>query len=436
MSLSVESEASQRGGIRRTPSASSEWLSLRYQAIRQMSERLAEPLSPEDCQIQSMPDASPVKWHLAHTSWFFETFVLVPNVTGYQPFHPSFSFLFNSYYNAVGDRVARPIRGLMTRPTLAEVNAYRAAVDRAIQAYLQSTGEALPASVADVIELGLNHEQQHQELILTDIKYALALNPLHPAYVEGVATCPEVESPPLEWVGFPGGLQCVGHDGAGFAFDNEGPRHRVYLEGFRLGSRLVTSGEFRTFIDDGGYSRPELWLSDGWAVVRERRWEAPLYWEKRDQEWMVMTLGGLRPLTDGEPVAHVSFYEADAYARWAGARLPTEAEWEVAAIDQPLSGNLLEEGRFHPRPASAGPGLTQCFGDLWEWTRSPYIPYPGSRPADGALGEYNAKFMCNQIVLRGGSCATPASHIRASYRNFFPPDARWQFSGIRLANDL
>jgi ergothioneine biosynthesis protein EgtB len=436
MPKSVESEESPASLAGSKPSVSATWLGVRYRSVRQMSERLAEPLSPEDCQIQSMADASPVKWHLAHTSWFFETFVLVPNAPGYRPFHPSFSFLYNSYYNAIGDRVARPIRGLMTRPTLAEVYAYRAAVDRAMEAYLQATGEALPPSVAEVIELGLNHEQQHQELILTDIKYALALNPLRPAYREGVAICAEVAVVPLDWVDFPGGLQWVGHDGSGFCFDNEGPRHRVYLEGFRLGSRLVTNGEYRTFMEDGGYSRPELWLSDGWAVVRERRWEAPLYWEKRDEKWAVMTLGGLRPLTDGEPVAHVSFYEADAYARWAGARLPSEAEWEVVAVDQPLSGNLLEEGRFHPRPAVVGPGLTQCFGDLWEWTRSPYVPYPGSRPADGALGEYNAKFMCNQLVLRGGSCATPASHIRASYRNFFPPDARWQFSGIRLANDL
>jgi ergothioneine biosynthesis protein EgtB len=435
MPTSVESKESPGSVVRSKPVASTAWLGLRYRSVRQMSVRLAEPLSPEDCQIQSMPDASPVKWHLAHTSWFFETFVLAPNSPGYRPFHPSFSYLYNSYYNAIGDRVARPIRGLMTRPTLAEVHAYRAAVDRAMEAYLQSMGESLPASVAEVIELGLNHEQQHQELILTDIKHALSLNPLRPAYREGVATCPEVPAAPFEWVDFPGGLQCVGHDGAGFAFDNEGPRHRVYLEGFRLGSRLVTSGEYRAFMEDGGYSRPELWLSDGWAAVRERRWEAPLYWEKLHETWAVMTLGGLRPLTDGEPVAHVSYYEADAYARWAGARLPLEAEWEVAAVDQPLSGNLLEDGQFHPRPAVAGPGLTQCFGDLWEWTRSPYIPYPGSRPAAGALGEYNAKFMCNQLVLRGGSCATPASHIRASYRNFFPPDARWQFSGIRLAND-
>jgi ergothioneine biosynthesis protein EgtB len=383
-----------------------------------------------------MPDASPVKWHLAHSTWFFETFVLLPHAPGYRAYHPSFSYLYNSYYNAVGDRVPRARRGLMTRPTLEEVLGYRAAVDRAMEVYLDAVGEALPGEVAAVVELGLNHEQQHQELILTDIKHALAQNPLRPAYREGVAMFPDVEPPPMRWEAFPGGLQWLGFDGESFAFDNEGPRHQVYLEGFELASRPITSGEYLAFIEDGGYSRPEFWLSDGWATIQREGWTSPLYWEKVDDHWWVMTLGGFRRLTDSEPACHVSFYEADAYARWAGARLPTEAEWEVAASDQETDGNLLEAGLFHPRPAPAGPGLSQCFGDLWEWTRSPYTPYPGSRPAAGALGEYNAKFMCNQLVLRGGSCVTPASHIRASYRNFFPPEARWQFTGIRLAKDL
>jgi ergothioneine biosynthesis protein EgtB len=410
-------------------------LGMSYQAVRQMTERLARPLSPEDCQVQSMPDASPVKWHLAHTSWFFETFVLAPGVPGYEAFHPSFSYLFNSYYNAVGDRIARPQRGLVTRPTLEEVYAYRSAVDRAMLAYLDAAGPALPTAVASVIELGINHEQQHQELILTDIKHALAQNPTRPAYRGGTAAAASSEARPMEWVPFPGGITWVGHDGQGFAFDNEEPRHRVYLEPFQIGSRLVTSGEFLAFIEEGGYSRPEFWLSDGWNAARAEQWQAPLYWERIDGAWWVYTLGGRRRLADAEPVCHLSFYEADAFARWAGARLPTEAEWESAAGHQERNGNFLEAGRFHPQAAPDGTGIAQCFGDTWEWTQSAYTPYPGSRPAAGALGEYNAKFMCNQLVLRGGSCATPAAHIRATYRNFFPPAARWQFTGIRLAKD-
>jgi ergothioneine biosynthesis protein EgtB len=406
-----------------------------YRAVRQTTERLARPLGPEDCQVQSMADASPVKWHLAHTSWFFETFVLQPQVSGYKAFHPSFGYLFNSYYNAVGDRIARPRRGLITRPTLEEVYAYRSAIDGAILAYLDEVGTALPATVAAVIELGIQHEQQHQELILTDIKHALAQNPLRPAYGAGLAATASAEARPLDWLPFPGGITWVGHEGPGFAFDNEVPRHRVFLEPFQLASRLVTSGEFLAFIADRGYRRPELWLSDGWNAVQEEEWQAPLYWERRDGTWWVFTLGGPRPLTDAEPVCHVSYYEADAFARWAGARLPSEAEWESAAGRQESNGNFLESGRFHPQAAPGGTGLAQIFGDTWEWTQSPYTPFPGSRPAAGALGEYNAKFMCNQLVLRGGSCATPLAHIRATYRNFFAPEARWQFTGIRLARD-
>jgi ergothioneine biosynthesis protein EgtB len=407
----------------------------RYQAVRKMTDQLSRPLCPEDCQIQSMPDASPVKWHLAHTTWFFETFVLAPHASGFKAFHPSFTYLFNSYYNAVGDRLARPKRGLITRPTLEDVYAYRAASDHAMEAYLESAGDTLPAAVAAVVELGLNHEQQHQELILTDIKHALAQNPLRPAYREGVAKPPDAIVRPMGWSFVAGGIKWLGHEGPGFAFDNEGPRHRVYCEPFHLGARLVTTGEFQAFIEDRGYERPEFWLSDGWAAVNAHCWRAPLYWEKIDGEWWFSTLGGFRRVTEAEPVCHVSYYEADAFARWAGVRLPTEAEWESAARDQQPDGNFLECGQYHPQPAIDGAGIAQCFGDVWEWTGSPYTPYPGARPTAGALGEYNAKFMCNQLVLRGGSCVTPASHIRATYRNFFPPDARWQFSGIRLAKD-
>jgi ergothioneine biosynthesis protein EgtB len=382
-----------------------------------------------------MPEASPVKWHLAHTTWFFETFVLIPHAPGYEPFHPAFGYLFNSYYNAVGDRLPRPRRGLMTRPTLEETYAYRSAVDRAMASYLDTAGESLPAEVADVIMLGINHEQQHQELILSDIKHALSLNPLRPAYRDDLPAPAAGGARPTEWIPFPGGLCWVGHDGAGFAFDNEGPRHRVHVEPFRLASRPATVGEYLAFMDDGGYARPELWLSDGWAVAQAQRWEAPLYWERVDGDWWSFTLRGLRRVDEAEPACHVSYYEADAFARWSGARLPTEAEWEVAAAGEPVAGNLVESGHLHPRPAPPGEGLGQLYGDVWEWTQSPYTPYPGSRPAAGALGEYNAKFMCNQLVLRGGSCATPGSHIRATYRNFFPPEARWQFSGIRLASD-
>ncbi len=411
-------------------------LRARYGAIRRTTEQLARPLSPEDCQVQSMPDASPTKWHLAHTSWFFEMFVLAAHVPGFKAFDPSFNFLFNSYYNAVGARLARNCRGLITRPTLDEVYAYRLAVDRAMETYLDSAGDALEAKIAAVIELGLNHEEQHQELILTDIKHALAQNPLRPAYRNGLGAPSRAPARAHGWFSQPGGLSWVGHDGPGFAFDNESPRHRAYLEPYELGSRLVTSGEFLAFMDDGGYARPELWLSDGWNVVHDRAWKAPLYWEKHDGAWWVVTLGGFRPLFESEPVCHVSFYEADAFARWAGARLPTEAEWESAACRHERQGNFLETGHFHPRTAESGTEFAQCFGDVWEWTQSPYTPYPGLRPAAGALGEYNAKFMCNQLVLRGGSCATPASHIRPTYRNFFPPDARWQFAGIRLARDV
>lgn len=407
----------------------------RFRTVRGETEQLRAPLSAEDCLVQSMDDASPTKWHLAHTSWFFETFVLERGIEGYVPFHPRFRVLFNSYYQQIGPQHPRPHRGLLSRPSLEEVFAYRAHVDHHVLELL-SCGEAA-ARVAPVIELGLHHEQQHQELILTDIKHALAQNPLRPPYRSHRARPAAVgRTAPLGWQRHPGGVQAIGHDGRGFAFDNEQPRHRIVLEPFALATRVITNGEFLEFIEDGGYRRPELWLADGWTAVQCRGWHAPLYWERHGDTWSQFTLGGLEPLELAEPVCHVSLYEADAYATWAGARLPTEAEWEIAAAGMAVAGNLLDLGRVHPEPAPGGEHVRQLFGDVWEWTRSAYAPYPGYHPPGGAIGEYNGKFMCNQMVLRGGSCATPRTHIRATYRNFFPPDARWQFSGVRLARDV
>ncbi len=398
----------------------------RYQDIRQATLRLTQPFSAEDQMLQSMPDASPAKWHLAHTTWFFETFVLAQHVPGYKAFDPAFTQLFNSYYKQLGPHPFRGARGLMSRPSLTEVHAYRAHVDEAMLRYLESAG----GPAADLIELGLNHEQQHQELILTDIKHALWSMPLRP----GPDYRPrEINAlVPLQWIYFEGGIHKVGHAGAGFAFDNEGPRHEVLLRLFRLGSRLVTNGEYLQFIEDAGYRRPELWLSDGWDKVCSESWNSPLYWEQLDGVWWEFVYSGIKELDPAAPVCHVSYYEADAYARWSRARLPLEEEWEVAAAQNPSTGTLLESGGISPQ-AAQGKGLQQVFGDVWEWTSSPYVPYPGFEPAPGLIGEYNGKFMCNQLVLRGGSCATPSSHIRATYRNFFPPHARWQFSGIRLA---
>ncbi len=407
--------------------------STRYEQVRAFTERLCAPLATEDYVVQSMPDVSPAKWHLAHTTWFFETFVLAAACPDYRPFHPRYGYLFNSYYNAVGERHARPQRGLLTRPTVAEIYAYRAHVDAAMRDLLAGGLPSDAAGLGSVVELGLHHEQQHQELILTDIKHVLSCNPLRPAYQEPRST-PAAAAPELGWVRYAEGLFRIGHEGSGFAFDNETPRHRVFLEAFQLATRLVTNGEYLAFMADGGYRRPELWLSDGWNTVGALGWQAPLYWEQRDGEWWSFTLSGLQPIAPAEPICHLSYYEADAYARWAGARLPTEAEWERVAVDAPPAGNFVEDGRLHPAPASGG-GLQQMLGDVWEWTSSPYVPYPGFRTLDGALGEYNGKFMCNQLVLRGGSCATSRTHIRRTYRNFFPPDARWQFSGLRLARD-
>jgi ergothioneine biosynthesis protein EgtB len=398
-------------------------LAARFAASRATSERLASPLSAEDCALQSMPDASPVKWHLAHTTWFFETFVLERFAPRYRPFDPSFRILFNSYYNGVGDQHPRPERGLVSRPDIATVRAYRKHTDEAVAALLGDP----PPEAAALIELGINHEQQHQELILTDLLHLFSCNPTHPVYREAPAAV-AARGYEMKWHRFDGGLVEVGHDGNGFAFDNEGPRHRTYVAPFRIASRAVTNGEFADFIADGGYRRHDLWLSLGWDTVNARRWTAPLYWQRDGNR--SFTLHGLRELDLHAPVSHVSFFEADAYARWAGARLPTEFEWECAASNLPIDGNFLDSNALEPLAQSA-----QLFGDVWQWTRSEYAPYPGFRPAPGAVGEYNGKFMCGQYVLRGGSCATPRSHIRATYRNFFPPEARWQFSGIRLAQD-
>jgi ergothioneine biosynthesis protein EgtB len=388
-----------------------------------MTERLAAPLSPEDQVVQSMPDASPTLWHRAHTSWFFEEFLLGP--AGAAPYDPAFRFLFNSYYDGVGPRHPRAERGMITRPGAAEVGRYRRHVDDGVAALCAG---GLTAEQADVLVLGGNHEQQHQELLVMDIKHLLSRHPFGPAYAE---RAPDVlaASPTMTWRQVDAGLVEVGHDGSGFAYDNESPRHEVWLRPFDIAERAVTNDDWLAFIGDGGYQRPELWLSDGWHAVQGRRWRAPEYWHDPDGSWLVWTLAGVRPLVPGEPVCHVSFYEADAYARWAGARLPTEQEWEVASAGvASLRGQMLDPERLHPGPAGA-----HMLGDVWEWTSSAYLPYPGFRPVEGAIGEYNGKFMCDQHVLRGASCATPAGHERVTYRNFFPAYARWAFSGLRLA---
>jgi ergothioneine biosynthesis protein EgtB len=425
-------------GIQRVPAppaARSASLRARYAAVRALTTALAAPLSAEDQIVQSMPEASPTKWHLAHTTWFFETFVLARFVPGYRPIDERYAYLFNSYYEAVGPRQPRPQRGLLARPDLDEVRAYRDAIDRRMERFLEDP----PAALGDALErteLGLNHEQQHQELILTDIQHALWSNPLRPAYVVPPRRPAPTVAPDggTEWIGHAGGLAEIGHAGEGFSFDNERPRHRVYLEPFALARRPVTAGEYLRFVEDGGYHRPELWLSDGWAAVQEQGWAAPLYWERSGGAWSEFTLGGTRPLDLAAPVSHVSFFEAEAFARWAQARLPTEAEWEAVAAAEPVEGNLLDSSALVPRAGEAGDGgLAQVFGDAWEWTASAYLPYPRFRPLEGELGEYNGKFMSGQMVLRGGSCFTPRSHLRVSYRNFFPPATRWQMSGIRLA---
>jgi ergothioneine biosynthesis protein EgtB len=402
-------------------------LAERYRRVRALTEQLAAPLSPEDQTVQSMPDTSPAKWHRAHTSWFFETFVLEQFLPDYREFHPGFRYLFNSYYEGVGARLPRPRRGLVSRPGAAEIGEYRRHVDTAMDRLL---GGGIDRPTFDLFELGLHHEQQHQELLLMDIKHVLSCNPLSPAYASSALT-PPAASPKMRWISHEGGLVEIGHDGDGFAFDNESPRHAVYLAPFALSSRQVTCGDWTQFIDDGGYHRAELWLSDGWATVQAERWEAPLYWSTVDGCPCVFTLHGARPVDPAEPVCHVSYYEADAFARWARARLPTEHEWEAVAT---VSDSETEPDLYalHPAPTTTDARFS---GAVWQWTSSAYSPYPGFQPAPGAVGEYNGKFMVNQYVLRGGACITPPGHTRATYRNFFSPASRWPFTGLRLARD-
>ncbi|MFL6500146.1 MAG: ergothioneine biosynthesis protein EgtB [Candidatus Udaeobacter sp.] len=426
----------------------------RFHQIRRFTNALCVDLEPEDCVVQSMPDVSPTKWHLAHTTWFFETFILKKFVPAYRAEIPEYAYLFNSYYNAAGEMHRRDLRGLISRPTVNEALRYRASIDSHVDDLLSNPHESLLDEIEPILVLGFHHEQQHQELLITDIKHVLAQNPLYPVFRSGRARSPSAPGitdgsviSPCQFVEFDEQIVEIGHDGDGFSYDNEGPQHQALVPAFSLARRPVTNGEYIAFIEENGYNRSEFWLSLGWMTVNEQRWNAPLYWIKRDGAWWNFTLSGLRPVVESEPVTHVSYFEADAYANWAGARLPTEFEWERAALSCPIEGNFVGTELFHPNPApqQAGsllaetgkmPVLQQMFGDVWEWTRSAYSPYPGYRAAPGALGEYNGKFMCNQYVLRGGSCATSRTHIRRTYRNFFQPEKRWQFTGIRLARDL
>jgi ergothioneine biosynthesis protein EgtB len=465
-SQTPESERpSQRASQSPPPISPAQSLLSRYKAVRQATRDLCRPLSPEDLMVQSSPDASPVKWHLAHTSWFFETMILREFAAGYQPFHPDFHWLFNSYYNSLGEMPEKKLRASFSRPPLDAILSYRTHVDAAMAALMQ---HPLEDEASRRIALGLEHEQQHQELIATDIKHALFTNPLHPPYIEAIPHRSEAIAPPLDWTDFAPGLTEIGLDAdplyTTFAFDNETPRHQVFIQPFRLANRLVTCAEYLAFMEQNGYNRPELWLSEGWSTVQSEGWQAPLYWRHdpaTNSGWSIFTMHGFRSLDDlsETPVCHLSLFEADAFARWAGHRLPTEFEWEHAAASlatlrkevksrpallthsagQPaeaaVQANLVETANLHPTPASPQPGLQQIFGDVWEWTSSGYTGYPGYKPLPGALGEYNGKFMSSQVILRGGSCVTPATHIRASYRNFFGPSTRWQFSGLRLAQD-
>ncbi len=418
-----------------TASTTGNTLILNYEQIRKDSELICAPLETEDYCIQTMPDVSPAKWHLAHTSWFFETFLLLPFVKNYHRFNPAYDHLFNSYYLTHGQPFSRPARGLLSRPTVAEIYRYRAAVDEAIVELITEASEKRWQEIEPLIVLGLNHEQQHQELMLTDLKHIFAQNPLHPRYRDLSPPRPHAVAD-ISWISVDKGIYHIGNSGNGFAYDNEYPRHQVLLQAFALASRPVTNAEYLEFINDGGYKNPALWLSDGWASLQANAWRAPLYWQQRDNEWWQMTLGGMRPLDLNAPVCHVSQYEAAAYASWADKRLPTEFEWEVSVTGLPVQGNLRNTDYLQPAAGNDDTSLQQVYGDVWEWTASAYAPYPGYRIPDGTVGEYNGKFMSSQAVLRGGSCVTPRDHIRSSYRNFFYPQDRWQFSGIRLAQDL
>ena len=431
-------------------------LLLRFHEVRDFTTKLSANLAPEDCVVQSMPDVSPTKWHLAHTTWFFETFILKKWIPGYESENSQYAYLFNSYYNAAGNMHRRDLRGLISRPTVEETHRYRSSIDEHIDNLLSRADEKLFDEIEPIVVLGIHHEQQHQELLVTDIKHVFAQNPLHPVFRERKIDIVPAKPAPLRFVEFDETTIEIGHNGDGFSYDNEGPRHRALVLPFSLATRPITNGEYIAFIEDNGYARSEFWLSLGWTTVNEPAlggWQAPLYWEKHDGVWWNFTLSGFRPIDDSEPVTHISYFEADAFANWSRARLPTEFEWERAAANLPMDGNFVESERFHPAPAGRrvnsnadgdGPPagraseisqLQQMFGDVWEWTRSSYSPYPGYRAAPGALGEYNGKFMCNQYVLRGGSCATSRGHIRRTYRNFFQPEKRWQFNGIRLARD-
>lgn len=413
---------------------------MKYALVRRHSESICLPLATEDFGVQAMPDTSPPRWHLAHTTWFFETFLLKPFISTYDPFHKQFDYLFNSYYETIGTPYPRAARGLLSRPTTEEVFLYRSHVDAIISNLIENVIDDEWPEVATRITLGCRHEEQHQELLLTDIKYNFSINPLRPGYRSDLShrsLAPNGVTHSTSWIPFSGGVYEIGHEGKEFAFDNESPRHQVYISPYSLRSRLVTNAEYFEFIESGGYERAEFWLADGWRTVCERGWKSPLYYERIDGAWVQFTLGGVRPIVNEEPVCHVSFYEADAYARFRGERLPTEQEWEVAGATLAPQGNFSESDFLHPQPCQDGENkLAQMFGDVWEWTASSYAPYPGYRPAKGALGEYNGKFMANQMVLRGGSCVTRSGHVGATYRNFFYPPDRWQFSGIRLARDV
>ncbi len=404
----------------------------RLGAVRARTESLCAPLEIEDYVIQACESVSPPKWHLAHTTWFFETFILLPFAPGYRVFDDAYAHLFNSYYETAGTFFPRPHRGLLSRPTVADIYRYRSHVDEALQTLLNDLPQQYTHDILARVELGIEHEIQHQELLLMDVKYNFFINPLKPSYHNTRAAPPSITD--MCWHAFAGGLVEIGQDGVGFAFDNERPRHQTLLQDYRLSSRLVSNQEYLAFISDNGYQRPELWLSDGWYTINTQHWQAPLYWHRDGSDWRQFTLSGMQPLNLQEPVAHLSYFEADAYARWAEKRLPTEAEWEHTAAKMPITGNFLESGALHPQAASQ-PGLTQLYGDLWEWTQSAYASYPGFRPLPGTLGEYNGKFMSGQMVLRGGCCVTAQEHMRASYRNFFRPSDRWMFSGLRLAED-